>query len=128
MIFSRKLNKSNHPKIYFNNAPVFCVNWQKHLGIYFDESLNFSYHIKEKMPKTMKGIVIIRNLNKALPQHSLITIQKSLVRPHLDYGDIIYNQPNKESLNQKLKEFNIMLLLQLQVASKELIRAGFTMN
>ena len=80
------------------------------------------------MPKTMKGIVIIRNLNKALPQHSLITIQKSLVRPHLDYGDIIYNQPNKESLNQKLKEFNIMLLLQLQVASKELIRAGFTMN
>ena len=91
MIFSRTLNKSNHPKIYFNNAPVFCANWQKHLGIYLDESLNFSYHIKEKMPKEMKGIVIIRNLNKALPQHSLITIQKSLVRPHLDYGDIIYN-------------------------------------
>ena len=76
MIFSRTLNKSNHPKIYFNNAPVFCANWQKHLGIYLDESLNFSYHIKEKMSKAMKGIGIIRKLNKALPQHSLITIYK----------------------------------------------------
>ena len=76
MTFSRKLHKSNQPKIYFNNAPVFCANWQKHLGIYFDKSLNFSYHIKEKMSKAMKGIGIIRKLNKALPQHSLRTLCK----------------------------------------------------
>ena len=76
VIFFRKLNKSNHPKIYFNNAPVFSANWQKHLGIYLDESLNISYHIKEKMSKAMKRIGIIRKLNKALPQHSLITIYK----------------------------------------------------
>ena len=38
--------------------------------------------------------------------------------PHLGYGDIIYDQPNKKNLNQKLKEFNIMLLLQSQVPSK----------
>ena len=24
--FLRKLNESNHPKIYFNSAPVFCAN------------------------------------------------------------------------------------------------------
>ena len=101
MIFSRKLNRSNHPKIYFNNAPVFCANWHKHLGIYLDESLNFSYYIKEKMSKAKKGIGIIRKLNKALPQHSLITIYKSFVRPHLDYGDIIYDQPNKGKSQSK---------------------------
>ena len=47
----RKLNESNYPKIYFNNATVFGVNWQKHLKMYLDESLNFSYHIKEKIFK-----------------------------------------------------------------------------
>ena len=26
VIFSRKLNKSSHPKIFFNNAPVVCAN------------------------------------------------------------------------------------------------------
>ena len=51
----------------------------------------------------MKGIGIIRKLNKALPQHSLTTIHKSFVRPHLDYGDMIFDQPNKESLNQKFE-------------------------
>ena len=76
MTFLRKLNKLNHPKIYFNNVPVFCANWQKHLGIHLDESLNFSYHIKEKMSKAMNGIGVIRKLNKVLPQHSLITIYK----------------------------------------------------
>ena len=30
VIFSWKLNKSSHPKIFFNNAPVFCANWPKH--------------------------------------------------------------------------------------------------
>ena len=69
--------------------------------MYFDESLNFSNHIKEKMFKAMKGIGIIRKLNKAPSQHSLITMYKSFVRPHLGYGGIIYDQPNKENFNQK---------------------------
>ena len=25
------------------------------------------------------------------------------MRPHLDYGDIIYDQPNKESFNKKIE-------------------------
>ena len=111
--FFRKLKKSNHTKIYLNNAPVFCANQQKHLGIYLDESLNLSYHIKEKMSKAMNGIGIIRKLNKALPPHSLITIYKSFVRPHLDYGNTTYDQPNKESLNQKIErvQYNAALAI-----------------
>ena len=54
-----------------------------------DESLNFTYHIKEKMSKAMKGIGIIKKLSKTLPQHSLTTIYMPFVRPHLDYGDTI---------------------------------------
>ena len=83
----------------------------KHLEMYLDgESLNFSYHVKEKIFKAMKAIGIIKKLNKALPQYSLITIYKSSLRPQFGYGDIIYNHPNQK----KLKEFNIMLLFQLQ--------------
>ena len=37
VVFSRKLNKASQPLITFNNAPVFCANWQKHLGMYLDE-------------------------------------------------------------------------------------------
>ena len=74
----------------------------------------------------MKGIGIIKKLSKTLPWHALITIYKSFVRPHLDYGDIIYDQPNNESL--KWKEFNTMLLLRLQVPSKEYRRVNYITN
>ena len=91
VIFSRKMTKSSHSQVFFNDIPVSCVSFQKHLGIYLDEKLNFNHHIKEKMTKAMKGIGVIKRLSKMLPQHSLLTIYKSFVRPHLDYGDIIYH-------------------------------------
>ena len=117
VVFSRKVNKSSHPKIFFNNAPVVCASWQKHLGMFLGKSLNFSYHIKEKMTKAMKGICIIKKLSKTLPQHALITIYKSLVRPHLDFGDIFMTSQIMKVSIKKLKEFNTMLLSQLQVPS-----------
>ena len=53
------------------------------------------------MSKTMKGIGVLCKLSRTFPQHSLITIYKSFVRPHLEYGDIIYDQPNNISFTQK---------------------------
>ena len=46
---------------------------------------------------------IIKNLNLSLPRSSLISINKSFVRPHLDCGDIIYDQPNNASLSNKIE-------------------------
>ena len=67
------------------------------------------------MSKAMKGKGVIKKISNMLPQHSLITIYKVFVRPHLDYGDIfMMNQIRKVSV-RKLKLFNTMLLLPLQV-------------
>ena len=52
---------------------------------------HFKLHIKEKILKAMKGICIIKKLSNVLPRKSLI--YKSFVRPHLDYGHLIYDQP-----------------------------------
>ena len=38
-----------------------------------------------------------------LPQHSILTIYKSFVRPHLDYDDILYDQPDNKSFCQKIE-------------------------
>ena len=39
--------------------------------------------------------------SKIIPRHSLLTIYESFIRPHLDYGDMLYDQPNNKSLCQK---------------------------
>ena len=75
--------------------------------------LNFKLYIKEKISKTMKWIGIIKKLSNILPRQSLITIYKSFVRPHLDYGDLIYDQPNNESFCQQIEsvQYNASLAI-----------------
>ena len=97
VIFSRKNTKIEHPIVYFNEVSVAHTTCQKHLGMHLDEKLNFNHHVKEKIAKANKGIGLIRKLAHVLPRQSLLTIYKSFIRPHLDYGDIIYDQPNNES-------------------------------
>ena len=80
------------------------------------------------MSKAMKRVGVIQKLNKIVPCHCLFTIYKSFVRPYPDYDDIIYDQLNNESFTQKLKEFNTMLPLQLQVPSKEYLEVSCTVN
>ena len=55
-IFSRKFTKEDHPPIYFNDMPVTQTTFQKHIGMYLDEKLNYNTHIKEKLSKIYKGI------------------------------------------------------------------------
>ena len=55
-IFTRKNIKNDHPIVYFNDAPVAHTTCQKHLGMHFDEKLNFNHHVKEKIAKANKGI------------------------------------------------------------------------
>ena len=38
-----------------------------------------------------------------LPRNSLITIYKSFIWPHLEYGAIIFDQPEKESFLKKIE-------------------------
>ena len=101
VVFSRKAIATNHATVYFNKDPVIRENFQKHFGLFLDSTLNFSDHISEKIKKATKGINIIRKMNFSSPRSSLLTIYKSFVRPHLDYGDINYDQPNS-SLKLKI--------------------------
>ena len=128
VIFSRKSKKADHPTVYFNHAPVAHTDCHKHLGMCLDEKLNFLQHIKEKTSKANWGIGVIRKLSHVLPRHSLITIYKSFVKPHLEYCDIICNQSNNESFGTELRGFDTMLLLQLLVLLDEHHKLNFTMN
>ena len=113
VIFSRKTNKINHPTTTFNTITVARTSYQKHLGLYLDEKLNFNHRINVKISKGNKGIGIIKRLSHILPRKSLITIYKSFIRSRLDYCDVIYDQPNNESFSSKIKriQYNAALAI-----------------
>ena len=95
LLFSRKEGGADCPVILFNNIPVRKVNEHKQLGIILDSKLSFSAHIKAAISKTRKGIGLLKYLSKYLPRHTLNELYKLYVRPHLDYGDVIYHIPPK---------------------------------
>ena len=72
--------------------------------MYLDEKLNYNTHIKEKLSKVYKGIGLLRNLTNKLPRQALVTIYKAFIRPHLDYGDIVYDNPDNEILINKIEK------------------------
>ena len=95
LTFSRKKIEIDHPVIHFNDISVKKVDEHKHLGITLDSKLSFSAHIKSAISKTRKGIGLLKYLSKYLPRHTLNELYKLYVRPHLDYGDVIYHIPAK---------------------------------
>ena len=103
VLFSRKKQIQNHPTISLNNVQVERTTYQKHLGVILDEKLNFKEHVDSTISKVNKGISLIKKLGHSLPRKSLVTIYKVFLRPLIDYGDIIYNQPNNESFSEKLE-------------------------
>ena len=113
VIFSRKVNKVHHPPLLFNNSTIQQIASQKHLGIHLDEELTFKHHINEKINKANRSIGIIRKLNNILPRSALLTIYRSFIRPHHDYGDVIYDQPENESFSSKIEsvQYNASLAI-----------------
>ena len=53
--------------------------------------------------KGNKNIGLLRKLQNILSRSQLLTIYKTFIRPHLDYGDIIYDQAYIGSFQQKLE-------------------------
>ena len=55
-------------------------------------------------PLIYKGIWFLRNLSNKLPRQALVTIYKAFIRPHLEYGDIIYDKPDNETFINKIEK------------------------
>ena len=111
VIFFTKPVKASYPAVFFYDIPVAGCSTHKDLGMYLDEKLNFGRHIAEKI-KSNKGIGLIKTLHNFLSRRAL-TIYKCFIRPNLDYGDFIYDQPNNGSFCSKIEsvQYNAALAI-----------------
>ena len=113
VIFSKIIILGIHPSISFSNSLIEQATTQEHLGLTLDHKLTFQYHVNENIKKAMKGIGLLRKLQSILPRTSLLTIYKSFIRPHLDYGDVVYDQPSNDAFSNKLEtvQYNAALAI-----------------
>ena len=128
VIFSRKMNKVYYPPLLFKNSTVQQISSQKHSGIYLDEELTFKHYINENINKDNKGIGIIHKLNNILPRSALWTIYRSFIMSLLDYGDVIYDQPENELFSSKTEPVQYNVSLVITGAVKGTSKKSYTRN
>ena len=73
------------------------------LGVILDVKLTFEEHLENVFNKTNKTIGLLRKLSNLLPRQALVTIYKAFVRPHLNYGDVLYGQAFNNSFHAKME-------------------------
>ena len=103
VIFPLKIKEPLHTPLNFNNTNDKQTAFQKNLALILDSPLNFEEHLKTMFSKVNKTTGLIRKMRNSLPRPSLMTLYKSFIRPHLDYGDIICDQPFNNSFQDKIK-------------------------
>ena len=107
------MQTTNPPPLFFHENVVPKTTLQKHLEMFLDSKFNFSERLKTIFQKTNKTIGLLRKLQILLPRAPLITIYKSFIRPHFDYGDMIYDQTFNMSFQQKMEtiQYNAALVI-----------------
>ena len=78
-IFSRRLQRSNHPSLTFNGTSVTQSEIKKHLGMFLDSKLDFKEHIQNVFNKVGKTIGLLRKLQKILPRPLLRPLLQGLI-------------------------------------------------
>ena len=95
LVISNKRNKPNHPVIKLDDVPITRVDNHKHLGLTLSNDLTWKTHVEEITDKANRRLGILRTLKYKLNRISLERIYKSMVRPILEYGDIVWHNTSQ---------------------------------
>ena len=90
-----------------------------------DTKLNLLNHFKAVFGKTNEKLGLFRKLQLVLARSSLLIIYKLFVRPHLDYGDIIYKQVYNTIFHQKMEAVQYNAGLAITDAIKAFFKEKF---
>ena len=88
---TRKQNPSPKPRLYLDGEQIKEVMTHKHLGLTFNGTLTWSDHIGQLVSKASKCIGLLRRISRDVPRRCLEILYKSMIRPLLEYADIIYD-------------------------------------
>ena len=80
------------------------VATEKDLGVIIDNKLSFNHHIDSKLLKAKQMLGIVRSTFKYIDEEIFIRLYKSIIRPHLEYADIVWAPTTKE-YQDKIEKF-----------------------
>ena len=104
VIFTGKISKEDHPLLFLKQKQCVKSLFTKAVkGIIFDSCLSFEEHLKMILNKVNKTIRLLSKLHLTFYQHLHCSPYKGFLRPHLNFGSIIYPHIYYATFHQKLE-------------------------
>ena len=91
MVISKKTNRVNYPSLKLSDTTLKEVSNFKHLGLTLTNTMSWNEHIKTITCKANKRITVLKRIQRLVPRHVLETLFTSMIRPVLEYGDVIFD-------------------------------------
>ena len=89
IILSKKKTVFIHPVVDFNNILGNSTATHQHFGMILYPKLSYENHLQSVFIGVKNTIGLLRKFQPTPPRKSPVTIYKSFIRPHLDYGDTV---------------------------------------
>ena len=102
MIFGlrAKLKEIHHHELHFGRTLIDRVQSVKYLGITLDPVLNFNKHAEGIFRKIVFKIYQLAFLKDCMSNQVRLKMYKTMILPHIDYGDILYDVAGKYILDK----------------------------
>ena len=82
------------------DTELIAVQIEKDLGIQIDQDLKVRQHAATVVAKAFQILAVIRRSFALIDVRTLPTLFKSLVRPHLEYGNLVWGPFNRADQKQ----------------------------
>jgi len=90
------------PKLELNNKQLLYCDHVKNLGVTINKTLDWSAQVKATCNRVFAGIHSLKRFGHCLPQEVKVMLVKTLVFPHFNYCDVVYNDMTVQ-LSDKLQ-------------------------
>ena len=89
-----------HPSVVFQSHQLNDIPHHKHLGIIIKSDLNWTNHINHVVVEASMQFTIMKYLQYWLDRETMAVVYKSLIRPILEYGKVIWDGCAQADENQ----------------------------
>ena len=78
-----------------NNEYLNMISSDKILGVFVDNNLKWSDHIKHLTKKIVSNIWLLSKIKKFLSQSHMVQFYKSYIQPHIDFCNVVWGSSSE---------------------------------
>lgn len=106
LIYTFDLNTDDLPPLHIDNEPISFHTKVRNLGVLFNSRLNAKDQTAQTSGRIYGILSSLRSSNVPLPQHTKLTLVKSLIMPHIDYCSTLNTEMHQQYFHRLQVAFN----------------------